>query len=636
MLILGLGGNAMGRMGLAMVGLTSWCCIAWGGETSGKKDPVPTALAQQKALKLVHELYKDDIAKAANDGAAKGRLAATFLQEARDTNDDSAARYVLLDLAGLYASEAGDAPTALQAVEELNAHYQVPAAQIIKTKIDALKIASTSAASPDAYQTVIDISLNLLDDTLAEDDYASSLLLVGAAANAAKKLQNVSLYSSIVKKREEVQRQEGEFAKWKPFADRLKKDVGDAEALTQLGTYYALHKGNWEKGLPYLSRGANMFLKEIADLELSEPKDAGKQADIGRMWQRRADVHEGMARVHVLLRAYQWYQQAVGDLGPFERKGIEENMNNIMKALPAEYRIGEIATEWKVCSGSLGPIYGGDFSSDGKKVVTAGADGSLRLWDAKTGKEKRRLDGHVGRAWTVAFAPDSRRVLSGGFDNTLRLWDLTTGREVRKFEGHKDYVRSVVFSRDGRWALSGGDDRTVRLWNVDTGKEEKEFKGHDHFVWCVALSRDGKLALSGSLDKTARLWDVETGLKKQLLKGHSDTVLAVAFSPDGRKALTGSTDKTLKLWDLANGSCLLTLAGHKGYVHSVAFSPDGRRILSAGADNSVRLWDAKTGEQIRVLEGHKDQVWHVAFSRDGRQALSTGQDATLRIWGGAR
>ena len=602
----------------------------------GKKDPVPPQLAQQKAVKLIQELYKDELTRAAKENGAKSQLAATFLQEARDTNDDSAARYVLLDLAGLYASEAGDAPTALQAVEELHAHYQIPAAQIIKAKIDALKIASTAAASPEAHQTVIDIALNLLDDALAEDDYSSSLLLVTAADNAAKKLRNVPLVAGIRKKLEEVERQKKEFAKWKPFADQLKKFPNDDEAHEEMGKYYAFHKGNWEKGLLHLSRGRDVALAKLAKEDRADPKDSTKILMLGVGWENLAKQHSGQAKINLLLRAYHWYQQGISEISPANRPDVEKIMDSIMAQLPPEYRLGEIAAEWKVVNGGGSPIYGGAFSPDGSKIVSAGANAALHLWETKSGKEKRRLDGHSGRVWTVDFSPDGRRVASGGFDNTIRLWDLATAKEIRRFDGSKDYVRGVVFSRDGRWLLSGGDDRSLRLWNVDTGKEEKELQGHDHFVWAVALSRDNKLALSGSLDKSARIWNLETGLKKHLLRGHKDTVLAVAFSPDGKKALTGSTDKTLKVWDVDTGACLLTLEGHKGYVHSVAFSPDGRRILSGGADRTVRLWDAKTGELLRTLEGHGDQVWHVAFSKDGRHALSTGQDGTVRIWGGAR
>ena len=75
---------------------------------SGEKTPIPTPQAQAKAEALIQELYKDDIAKAQKDSAAKIRLAVTFLQEGKDTADDSAGRFVLYQHALKLASEARD------------------------------------------------------------------------------------------------------------------------------------------------------------------------------------------------------------------------------------------------------------------------------------------------------------------------------------------------------------------------------------------------------------------------------------------------------------------------------------------------------------------------------------------------
>lgn len=600
-----------------------------------RKLPIPESAEIGKAESLIQELYKDEFSKAKGDRAAKARLAQTLLQEGKDTTDLSAGRYQLFVHARKLSSEAGDGPTALQAIEELALSFQVPAKDIFNLKIDALGIASKASGTPEAHQTVIDSALALLDDALALDDFPAGMQLLDTAEAAGKRLRNVPLVASIRKRQDEVAALQKEYTRWQPFAEKLAGNPDDPEANLEMGKYHALIKGNWERGLPLLTKGRGP-LRTLATADEDVQPSAPAYLKVGDNWLMYAKSLPDNMRPQALLRSYQWYLKALAvPDDAVSAADIEKRLQAANELLPLALQVGEIAAEHKKCEGHFAPVYGGAFAPDGKKAVSASADGSLRLWDTRTGKELRRLDGHSGRVWCVAFAPDGRRIASGGFDGSVRVWDLATGRETRRF-AHNDYVRSVVFSHDGRFILSGGDDKLVRLWNLATGKEERSFKGHDHFVWSVALSRDGKHALSASLDRTVRLWNVATGEELKKLTGHKDTVLSVVFAPEGRRALSGGTDKTLRLWNLETGETIKTFTGHKGYVHSVAFSPDGRRALSASQDNTVRLWDVVAGEQLRVLEGHRDQVWFVTFSRDGRLALSSGQDHVVRIWGGAR
>ena len=600
-----------------------------------KKSPIPTTQAQAKIETLLQELYKDDLIKAEKDPALRSRLAQTLLFEGKETKDDAAGRYVLFSKAHELAAQAGDVNTALIAADELAQGFAIPSATIFKMKIAMLQQASKAeGAPPDAYQSVIDRAMLILDDTLDSDDYPSSLELIAAAEQAGRKLRSIVLVSSIRRKQDEIVRRQKEFARWQPFADKLAKNPDDPEANLEMGKYHALIKGNWDRGVPLLARGPKSFLQSVAKADLSGSEVPFTTAE---RWQQFASKAEpGNMKTNALLRAYYWYQESYPSADDRWKPIIDERIKEIADALPAEYRIGEIKSELKKIDVPSGPVYGCAFSPDSKRFITTGYDGALHLFNARTYKELRTLDGHAGKMWTVAFAGDGQHAVSGGFDNTVRLWDLNLGRAIKTFEGHKDYVRSVAISADGKWIVSGGDDRTVRVWNVQTGKQERVMPGHDHTVWCVALSRDGKRALSASLDKTVRYWDTEKGALIKTLEGHKDTVLCVAFAPDGRHAVSGSSDKTIHLWDLSSGKTIKTFDGTAGYVYSVGVSPDGRRLLSAGQDNLVRLWDAATGQEIRKLEGHRDQVWHVAFSRDGRLAISSGQDNCVRLWTGAR
>jgi hypothetical protein len=280
-------------------------------------------------------------------------------------------------------------------------------------------------------------------------------------------------------------------------------------------------------------------------------------------------------------------------------------------------------------------------SPDGRRALSAGSEGTVRLWDLQTRQELRTLRGHNKRVETVVFLPDGRRALSGGLDKMLRLWDLDDGSELKQLAGHDNFVTSVAVSAGGRRALSGGVDRTVRVWDLDKGKQIRRFADHQDWSYRVCLSADGRLALSGSPDGTVRLRNLETG-KATVFKPGSP-VWSVALSPDGKRVLAGvggewvkgmwerGKDNRVHVWDAASEKELGQFVGHGDAVLCIAFSPDGRRILTAGTDKTVRLWDAATREELYRCAGHTDRVAGVAFTPDGR-ALSGSWDKTVRLW----
>jgi WD40 repeat protein len=279
------------------------------------------------------------------------------------------------------------------------------------------------------------------------------------------------------------------------------------------------------------------------------------------------------------------------------------------------------------------PTWSVAFSPDGRRLLSGGEGGVVRLWDVVT-KKVRRFSWHSPNAViSLAISPDGRRALSTSpTDDTFRLWDIDTGEELRRFEGHTcDGVFRAIFSKDGRRALSCGTDRTVRLWDVATGKELRRFTGHTGIVEGVALSPDGRWALSASWDQTARLWEVETGKELHRVKFENMIVTSVAFSPDGSQALVGvgqcvrpvdGGESTLQIWDLDSSNKLRRAHGDAGGVISVAYSSDGRLALSGGGDGTMRLWEVDTGKELHRFERHTGPVFSVAFSPDGQWALS--------------
>lgn len=266
-------------------------------------------------------------------------------------------------------------------------------------------------------------------------------------------------------------------------------------------------------------------------------------------------------------------------------------------------------------------------------VLLVGLAALSRLAAQEAPKHVPMLDtgGHMAMVTASTFTPDGRQLVSAAYDKTIRVWDLTSGASVRTIRGeiapgNFGKVYALALSRDGRWLAAGGRfksaDNEIRLYDFSSGTLAALLKGHGDLVFKLTFSPDGRYLLSGSADGTAILWDVDTRQPEHRLAGHREAVTAVGFTPDGARAVTGSLDHELRIWRVRDGAEIARMIGHGEQVNALAVGRDGT-IASGDFRGEIRLWDGWTGQFLKTLARQDNMVGSLSFGPDGTKLLST-------------
>lgn len=276
------------------------------------------------------------------------------------------------------------------------------------------------------------------------------------------------------------------------------------------------------------------------------------------------------------------------------------------------------------------------YSPDGKTLVTASEDGTVKLWDTATNQVTATLTGHEGPVRAVAFSPNGKYLVTGSQDKTAIVWDLSNNSKKYTLSGQSATITSVAFNPDGNSLATGSDDQTVYLWKMDNGQKFGATFNIKDNVTAIAYAPDGKTLAVGTQKGSLKLFDLGNANEKPapLGKGHDGTIWSLAFSHNGKYLASGSLDKTTRLWNVEADKVSLRFVFDDSTlgIRQVAFSPDDKYLASACDDNTVYVWDAANGVEATKLTGFTKGVYSVAISPDGKTAAGGSVDGVVKLW----
>ena len=322
----------------------------------------------------------------------------------------------------------------------------------------------------------------------------------------------------------------------------------------------------------------------------------------------------------------------------------QDLLNGTTTAVLWDRRTAGLMHEIDVSVATEGQAFDMAFSHDGTRIAVVGS--RVAIFDVASADQLVTFPESGGSAIgdtfaTASWSPDGSLIATAGHDGLVRTWDARSGRPVDEFLVDVAGVNDVEWAPDGSRLIAAGNSGTAELWEIDQGGGQRllSLAGRGASAEQAWFDLDGSRVLGIDHAGVARLWDVGLSGDAELmnLPAAGDLESDLAYSTDGRSLVASAPEGRISIFDPATGAEVLTLDGHEaGFlgipaVAGVAVSADGRWVASAGVDETVRLWDAATGREVWRFDGHSNLVYEVAFNPDGSLLASASLDGTTRI-----
>jgi WD40 repeat protein len=262
------------------------------------------------------------------------------------------------------------------------------------------------------------------------------------------------------------------------------------------------------------------------------------------------------------------------------------------------------------------------FASGGRRVVAGGPEGAWAWTPGEGGPAT--LGSHA--SGVTALAAQGDRALTAGADGSLRLWDLAAAKELRTFEGPKSGLAAAAFHPDGRSFATAGADGVVRLWEPASPKPVRALEAQGGPIRAIAYTSGGRfLAAAGA--GGVRFWDVVFGRPAGAVDPGA-SACGAAFAADGRELLVTGTDNRVSVWGVPSGAVppepakrpggflgVSYVDGGGAYVRSVLGGTEAERVgfqaddVITGVDDlPIEKSDDFLNYMRRALEGEEIDV----------------------------
>ncbi|EPS34943.1 hypothetical protein PDE_09908 [Penicillium oxalicum 114-2] len=259
------------------------------------------------------------------------------------------------------------------------------------------------------------------------------------------------------------------------------------------------------------------------------------------------------------------------------------------------------------------------FSHDGSKLVTAGQDRNVLIYDTNTFTVIHRLVGHTEGVAFASWSPDDSKIITCSQDTTARVWNAETGNCLLTITHHAHPVTAAGWAPDGQSFVTSSLDSKSSLCH-----------------WNCAISPDGRRIVAADTAAKIHVFDFNTHEKEYSLALQSKAT-SVTISQDSKHMLVNLADGEIQLIDMDTTAVVRRFRGHQQgnfVIRSVFGGAAENFVVSGSEDSKIYVWHKENGTLVETLEAHtKECVNSISWSPvNPGMFVSAGDDKTVRMY----
>ncbi|MDB5308467.1 MAG: hypothetical protein JWO38_2669 [Gemmataceae bacterium] len=286
------------------------------------RGPVPPEADLDKAQETVRALFKAEFTR--TKAADRLALGTKLFQQAQETKDDPAARFVLLREARDLAAKAAEPLGVIRAADEMTTHFALRPGEALVPAIDTLVNMSISTTQA---KLTAEVLMGAADEARFAGEWDTALVILKGGLAAGVKAPGVGLGDRLRSKVKDAEAMKAEAEKVKDAVAALKADPKDPAANLAVGRFLAFFRQDWEAGIPLLAKGSDEKLQVAAE---RDAKGTGGTDDdqiaAADSWYDLAATADPAVKAGIQIRAHHWYTQVVGNQSGLNKTRLEKRI----------------------------------------------------------------------------------------------------------------------------------------------------------------------------------------------------------------------------------------------------------------------------------------------------------------------